>query len=453
MDKPNVAAFCDELTFNRFHWTLLLLGGLTLIFDGYDSQILSYVMPHVIREWHLSPVVAGSVVSYGMIGLMIGTAGLGMLADRIGRKIPLILGLVTFSVFNGGLFWVHSFRTFCILRFLAGIGMGGALTLNITLASEFAPAKVRARMVGIMFVGFMLGPAIAGTCSMLFIPSYGWRIVLFFALLPLIIIPFLFYFLPESVRYLAQKGRYDKAISVLRRMERAARVAPIEWTKESFALPAIERKASVKQLFTSKLAIMTILVWLTYFFSFFVGYSFLTWLPTLLHKAGFSLVRSYAYAVVNNFAGVLGSIFLGMAADRFGRKWGLASAYVVVAFVTWLFGLAAGIPAVLYILALATGFFGGGVQSAQHAASGETYPTFMRSTGVGWALTMGRFGAICGPLFGGFLQSAGFSFSHFFALIAVPYLFCAILVLFYRVNVKGEGLETVEEALTGAGAR
>lgn len=259
--------------------------------------------------------------------------------------------------------------------------------------------------------------------------------------------------MPESVRYLAQKGRYDKAISVLRRMERAARVAPIEWTKESFALPAVERKASVKQLFTSKLAIMTILVWLTYFFSFFVGYSFLTWLPTLLHKAGFSLVRSYAYAVVNNFAGVLGSIFLGMAADRFGRKWGLASAYIVVAFVTWLFGLAAGIPAALYILALATGFFGGGVQSAQHAASGETYPTFMRSTGVGWALTMGRFGAICGPLFGGLLQSAGFSFSHYFALIAVPYLFCAILVLFYRVNVKGEGLETVEEALTGAGAR
>jgi len=400
----------------------------------------------------LGPVVAGSVVSYGLIGLMIGTAGLGMLADRIGRKIPLMLGLIMFSVFNGGLFWVHSFKTFCILRFFAGIGMGGALTLNITLASEFAPAKVRARMVGIMFVGFMLGPAIAGTCSMLFIPSYGWRIVLFFALLPLIIIPFLYYFLPESVRFLAQKGRYDKAISVLRRMEKAARVAPTEWTEENFALPAIERKASVNQLFTSKLAVMTILVWLTYFFSFFAGYATLTWVPTLLHKAGFSLVRSYAYATVNNFAGVLGSVLLGMAADRFGRKWGLASAYMVVAVVAWLFGQAAGIPAALYILALATGFFGGGVTSVQHAVSGEIYPTFMRSTGVGWALTMGRFGAVCGPLFGGLLQSAGFSFSQFFGLTAVPYLVCAILVLFYRVNVKGEALETVEVELTGAGA-
>src|SRR5271157_5535543 len=206
MAAPNVTKFCDEMKFNRFHWNLLVLGVLTLLFDGYDSQILAYVMPNVIKEWHLTPVAAGSIVSYGLVGLMIGTAGLGMLADRIGRKAPLILGLLMFSIFNGGLYWVHDFKTFCILRFLAGIGMGGALTLNITLASEFAPARVRARMVGIMFVGFMLGPAIAGTCSMLFIPAYGWRIVLFFALLPIVLLPFLFYFLPESVRYLARRG-------------------------------------------------------------------------------------------------------------------------------------------------------------------------------------------------------------------------------------------------------
>ena len=191
MDKPNVTKFCDELKFNRFHWNLLILGVLTLVFDGYDSQILAYVMPNVIKEWHLSPVVAGSVVSWGLVGLMIGTAGMGMLADRIGRKIPLILGLVIFCVFNGGLYWVHSFKVFCVLRFLAGLGMGGALTLNITFASEFAPAKLRARMVTTMFTGFMIGPALAGIISILFIPAYGWRVVLFFALLPLIFIPFL----------------------------------------------------------------------------------------------------------------------------------------------------------------------------------------------------------------------------------------------------------------------
>jgi len=452
MNELSVTKFCDELKFNRFHWMLLLLGGLTLVFDGYDSQILSYVMPHVIREWHLNPVAGGSVVSYGMVGLMIGTAGLGMLADRIGRKIPLILGLVIFSVFNGGLFWVHSFKTFCMLRFFAGIGMGGTLALNIALVSEFAPARIRARIVGVLFVGFMLGPVVAGLCSIAFIPSYGWRMVLFFALLPLIFAPVLWYFLPESVRFLGRKGRYDGAIGVLRRMEKAAHVAPTSWTAESFALPAVEKKVSVKQLFTSKLAVMTILVWLSYFFSFFAGYSVLTWLPTLLMKADFPMVRSYAYALMNNFAGILGSILLGMAADRFGRKWGLVSAYVMGAIASWLFGLAAGSSIALYTLAFAAGFFGGGVQSAQHAVTGETYPTFMRSTGVGWSLTMGRFGAICGPLYGGFLQSAGVSFSQFFALTAAPYFICAIVVLFYRVNVRGDALETVEAELTGAGA-
>ncbi|HUJ68927.1 MAG TPA: MFS transporter [Syntrophorhabdales bacterium] len=452
MDELNVTKFCDELKFNRFHWNLLVLGVLALVFDGYDSQILAYVMPNVAKEWHLTPLSAGAVVSWGLVGLMIGTAGLGMLADRIGRKIPLMLGLLMFSVFNGGLFWVHNFRIFCILRFLAGLGMGGALTLNITLASEFAPAKVRARMVATMFTGFMIGPALAGVISILFIPSYGWRIVLFFALLPLIFIPFLYFFLPESVRFLAQKGRYDKAIAVLRRMEKAARIDPQPWTESSFVLPAVERKAGVRQIFSPKLAVMTVLIWFVYFFNLLAIYGLTTWLPTLLNKSGISLVKSYGYTVIDHLGGFLGAILLGAVLDRFGRKWGLVSAYAGAAIVSWLFGRALGSPAALYALSFATGFLVIGGQSAQHAVTGEIYPTFVRSTGVGWALTMGRFGAVCGPLLGGLLQSAGFSFSQFFALLAIPPLLCAILVLFYRVNVRGETLEAVEAKLTERGA-
>jgi benzoate transport len=448
MDKPNVTKFCDELKFNRFHWSLLILGVLTLVFDGYDSQILAYVMPNVIKEWHLSPVVAGSVVSWGLVGLMIGTAGMGMLADRIGRKIPLILGLVIFCVFNGGLYWVHSFKVFCVLRFLAGLGMGGALTINITFASEFAPAKLRARMVTTMFTGFMIGPALAGIISILFIPAYGWRVVLFFALIPLIFIPFLCAYLPESVRFLARKGRYDEARKVLRRMEKAGHLAPQEWSDDTFVLPELEKKASVKALFSSKLATMTILIWFVYFFNLLAIYGLITWLPTLLTKAGISLVRSYGYTVIDHFGGFIGSILIGVALDRFGRKWGLVTAYLLAAIVSWLFGQATGSPVALYLLSMATGFFVIGGQGGQHAVTGEVYPTFVRSTGVGWALTMGRFGAVCGPLLGGILQTAGFSFSQYFALLANPPLLCAILVLFYPANVKGEALETVEANLT-----
>ena len=141
-----------------------------------------------------------------------------MLADRIGRNNPLMIGLFIFSFFSGGLYWAPNYETFCVLRFLAGLGIGGALTLTITLTSEFAPAKIRARMVATMFTGFMIGPAIAGMISIIFIPAYGWRIVLFFALIPLLFIPVLYFFMPESVRFLAEKGRYDKAIKESRRM-------------------------------------------------------------------------------------------------------------------------------------------------------------------------------------------------------------------------------------------
>jgi MFS family permease len=259
------------------------------------------------------------------------------------------------------------------------------------------------------------------------------------------------YYLPESVRFLARKKRYPEAIKVLRRMEKAAHIAPISWTDESFALPPLEIKASVKALFSSKLATMTILIWFVYFFNLLAIYGLITWLPTLLNKAGISLVRSYGYTVIDHFGGFIGAILIGMVLDRFGRKWGLVSAYFLGAVVSWLFGQATGSPVALYLLSMGTGFFIIGGQGGQHAVTGEVYPTFVRSTGVGWALTMGRFGAVCGPLLGGILQTAGFSFSQYFALLAIPPLLCAVLVAFYRVNVKGETLETVGAELTGEG--
>ncbi len=444
----NAAKFCDELRFNRFHALLITLGILTLIFDGYDSQIISYIMPHIIKEWDLTPVQAGSIASYGLVGLMIGTAGFGMLADRIGRKIPLMIGLFLFSFFSGALYWAKDFQTFCILRFFAGMGIGGALTLTITLASEFAPAKIRAKMVATVTTGFMIGPAIAGMISIVFVPSYGWRIVLLFAFLPLIFLPVLYFFLPESVRFLAQKRQYEKAIVELRRMEYAAGVAPVNWTEDSFAMPATH-SAGIRQLFTSKLAVMTVLIWFAYFFNLLVIYGLTTWLPTLLVNSGVSLVKSYGYTLLNHIGGAVGAIFFGIIMDRFGRKSGLVSAYILAGITVWLFGFLTGNPTALYFIGTAAGFFVVGGQSAHHTVTGEIYPTVVRSTGIGGALTMGRFGAVCGPLLGGYLQSEGFSFGQYFAVFAVPCFLCAILVLFYRINVKGEALETLEVKLTG----
>jgi len=447
MATHNVTKFCDALKFNRFHALLTFLGMLTLVFDGYYSQIISFCMPDIIKEWHLRPMQAGSIASYGLVGLMIGTAGLGMLADKIGRKIPLMLGLFLFSFFGGTLYWASDFKIFCLLRFLSGLGIGGVLTLTITLATEFAPARMRARMVATMFAGFMIGPALAGLLSMVWIPAHGWRSVLLLAYGPLLFLPALYLLMPESIRFLAQKGRWDEAVRILRRMERAAGAHPVPWTEASFALSPAQTGAKLKQLFASKLALMTLLVWLVYFCNLLVIYGLTTWLPTLLVGAGISTVKSYGYTSLNHLGGSAGAVAIGWAMDRFGRKPGLVCSYALAAITVWLFGLLTQSPTGLYILGAAAGFFVNGAQSAQHAVAGEIYPTFVRSTGVGWALTMGRFGAVCGPLLGGLLQSEGFSFSQYFAIFAVPSMLCATLVCFYRVNVKGETLEAVEEEL------
>lgn len=448
---PSATQFCDDMRVNRFHWAIIVLGLSGLTFGGYTLHVLSYVMPGIIKEWNLSHVAAGTVVSWGLIGNGLGTVGLGMLADRVGRKWVFILALAIYSVFTGVMGWVHSFGVFSALRFLAGIGIGGATILNITIASEFAPSRVRGRMVSAMFTGLMIGPVICGLVSMAIIPTYGWRVILMLNLVPLILVPFLIIFLPESVRFLVEKGRYEKAIKILRRMERAAHVEPKEWSKESFILPTVQKKVSVKRLFTSKLAFMTILIWLAYILNHVSLYGVTTWLPTLLTHTGISLVKSYGYTVMDHVGAFFGTLFLGVVLDRFGRKGSLIIAYAAAAVVTWLFGIASGSPVALYVLSACTGFFIIGSLSAQHTVTAEIYPTFVRSTGIGWAIGIGTFGSVCGPLVGGLLQSSGFTFSQYFALLAIFPLLCAVTVAFYRINVKGESLETVEEEMIGAG--
>ena len=144
----------------------------------------------------------------------------------------------------------------------------------------------------------------------------------------------------------------------------------------------------------------------------------------------------------------VGGVFLGLLMDRFGRKSALVMTYFLGGIAVWLFGVVSN-NAALYIIGAATGVFIIGAQIAQHVVAGEIYPTNVRSTGVGWALTVGRFGSIVGPLLGGLLQMAGFSFSQYFIVFAIPCFICMVLVMFYRVNVKGEDLETVAVKLTG----
>jgi AAHS family benzoate transporter-like MFS transporter len=235
-----------------------------------------------LMEWQLTPVKAGTMISYGFLGLMVGAAGFGLVSDRIGRKKSIMVVVAVFSVFNGAAYFAQNFEVFCLLRFLAGIGIGGAVPLTITLLSEFAPARVRARILTAAGGSFTIGWALAGLIAMGVVPHFGWRMVLLIGILPVLLIPALRAYLPESVRFLAVKNRYPDAIREIERIEELAGIEPRTWSPDAFTQAGPLSNAGFREVFRPGLRVMTILVWCTDLFSMLALYGLSTWLPALL---------------------------------------------------------------------------------------------------------------------------------------------------------------------------
>ena len=445
---PTIQVFdwLDKLKFNRFHTSLTILIGLIFIAAGYNSQVIAYVVPLALKEWHLTPLAAGTMISASHFGLMLGAIGFGMASDRLGRRKTIMLAVASLSVFSSAAYFAPNYEIFCLLRLLAGLGIGGAVPLSSTIVSEFAPAAIRARLLTAAAGGFTLGWAVAGLVATALIPGFGWRAVLLIGLLPVFLLPILQFYLPESVRFLANRMRYREAIREIQRIERIARLESKDWTPDNFGQLGSEPKAKLGELFRPGLRGMTLLVWGSYLFNFLAIYGLSTWLPSLLANAGFSLAKSFSYGIVQAIGSSVGGFLLGCILDTFGRKRGLCLTYFLGGLSVLWFGAVTS-EVFLYIAGLATGVFVVSVPVALHVVAGETYPTHIRSTGAGWAYAVGRVGSIGGPIIGGAIQMAGLSIGQFFALFSLPCFICVLLVALYPVAVRKDALEAVTAKL------
>ncbi|MFZ2801365.1 MAG: MFS transporter [Syntrophorhabdus sp.] len=445
--RENAFLFLDKLQFNRFHVQLMIFTTLSSVVMGIISQTVAYILPLVLKEWSLTPVEGGSIASYTFVGLMLGAAGFGILSDRIGRKKTLILAVAISGIFNGLAFFAPDYTVFCVLRFLSGLGLGGIPPLSVTLLSELVPTRMRAKAVTTATCGFPFGWALSGVVAMFVVPHFGWRVLLAVSgLIAMALIPFLIVYLPESIRFLSGKGRNEEAGEQMRRIEKTARLTASQWTFDSSTQGAIQVKGALSQLFSTKLATMTILVWLSYFFTLLTVHGLSVWIPQLFVKAGYSLVKSYSFSIVQSMWAMVGGFFLGFLLDHFGRKPGLLLSYMFGGFSILIFSIADS-PAFLYLAGIATGLFVLPLPSVLHVVAGEIYPTSIRATGVGWAAVASRVGSILGPIFGGAIQMAGLGFHTFFFIFALPCFICMIFVVFYRVNVKNDALEEVSSKL------
>ena len=434
----NVDAVIDAAPLRGFHIELILLCGFIAMLDGFDTQCIAFVAPVLAKEWSISAGLFGPVFAAGLMGIMAGQFIFGPASDKFGRRPVILVCMIIFGVLTLATAYATDLKTLLFLRFLAGIGLGGATPNIIALTSEYAPARSRATMITVMFGGFPFGAAIGGLISSQLIPVYGWESVFYLGgIAPLVFFFIVVWRLPESVFHLVDSGAAGKKIA--KALNRAVPRADAKPEDKFSRNEVVEKKFSLIEIFTDGRAVTTLLLWSAYFVSLLMIYFLMSWLPLVLNNAGHSIGRSIISAVFLNVGGMAGGIILGRFIDKLNPFTVLAIAYSLAGAFIVSIGFLGFSTTLLMGAVFAAGFFVIGGQTAMNAAAASIYPSRMRSTGIGAALAIGRAGSIVGPVVGGMLLEAKWSGQALFTAAATPTLVAVVVLLTLRVIVTHRG--------------
>jgi len=425
----DVVAVIDRVPLSRLQWVTIVLCGIVAILDGFDTQAIAFVAPLIAKDMQADMSAFGPVFGAGLLGLTVGALAFGPIADRFGRKPVIIVSSLMFGAFAFATPVVQSLDGLMVMRFLTGLGLGGAMPNIIALTSEYAPKHRRATLVTLMFCGFPLGAVLGGLISAKLMAHYGWPVVFYLGgVLPIVVLPLLMLWLPESIRFLvARRADPARPLGILRRLDPAGRYGD----DTRCVLPEQTAEGSpISQLFTGGRAAGTMLLWVVFFCNLLILYFLINWLPSVLQQAGLPIERAIIATVVLNAGGIVGGLMLGRLVDSRPPFGILTFAYMAAAALVAGIGLVASSPIpVLMLTIFATGFFVIGSQYCMNALAANYYPTALRSTGVGWALGIGRIGSIIGPVVGGAMMAMGWDTGQLFMATAMPAVVAAIAVV------------------------
>ncbi|MTV36866.1 MFS transporter [Duganella radicis] len=419
----DVQQFLDNRPFSAYQWLVFALCFCVVLLDGFDTASIGYIAPLLMAEWGQSKAQLAPVLSAALVGLIFGSMVAGPLADRFGRRRPLVGAVFLFGIASLFAAKADSLTQLTIFRFITGIGLGAAMPNAITLMSEYCPGARRATLTNGMFCGFPLGAALGGFLAAWMMPHWGWRSVLLVGgVAPVLLGVVLLLSLPESVRFMVARAWPGARIRAV-----LSRIGPIG-NSQDFRLAETcltDRKLNaLNVMFSRRYAFGTAMLWITYFMGLVIFYALVNWMPVLFRETGLSSRDATMVAALFPLGGV-GAVALGWLMDRYNADRMVAIGFALSSVAIFTIGQAGGELSALVIIVMIAGTLMSTSQASLPSLAAQYYPTAARASGVAWMLAAGRIGAIAGAFLVGQLVVLKLDFSMILAVLAIPGLLAA----------------------------
>ncbi len=440
MKKIDLAEVLDHAPVGSFHRRVVLLGVLIMLLDGYDIGVMGFVLPAVAADWDEPVAVFGPALSASLMGAALGSVLGGLMGDRIGRRSTLLALFLLGGAATLATTWASDRAELILWRFVTGIGMGGTVPNVIALATELMPVRRRALLVVLIYSGAPLGGSLGTLLAARIIPEFGWQSAFVVGgMLPFAIGVAAYIFLPESPRFLVTAGRPRKiVIALLRRLNPS--LPSDDDGRELVVREEVVRGARVVELYRRGRGTTTALVWVLFIATHASVFFLVSWLASLLTESGFELQEALYRVSLFHFGALAGGVVVAWLSDRFGAERLLALTYFCAATVLTLLGVLLASRAAVPLLMFLAGATVIGSSLCLGALVATYYPTEIRSTGVGWGLSVGRLGSIASPLLGGAALAASWSPTGILVTSALAPLMCFVgTIALYRIRRERRG--------------
>ena len=434
-----VSSVIEKLTLNRTHYFVVICAALGFMFDSFDTYIVSYAMPAIIKEWSITPVMMGMLTSAGIWGMFFGAIVWGPITDRYGRRMGFIGTVIGFSLLTGATAFAQDINQFVAIRFVTGMCLGGMIPINTALASEYVAARYRGRFVSILTVLWPFGLLIAALAGLNLVVDYGWRTLFYLGTTPALLAIVVLFKVPESPRWLAAQGRVTESSVILRKL------GATEEDLANLAADTAAEKVTVTVLFQKQYIKRFLLTGGYYFFGMFGYYGFVLWFPAILATVyNLSLARTFTYTLFVALASIAGRMTAFYTVEKFGRKQLFYVGFGLGGIAALIFGTITDPSYLVFGACVLAYLYEQGVAGTV-VYTAELYPSRIRATAACWSTGLGRISSAVAPLvFGYFMQQN--AYYGIYISMAISFWIAVALVYFIGIETKGKTLEEIGAA-------